>query len=141
MAAKPRSATFKAGLAMRRKVMGAEYVENSFKNTDAFWMPFQEYLTEHGWGAVWTRPGLPPKTRSMLTMAFCIALNRPHELKIHLRGAIRKGVTPLEVRELLLHAMLYCGGPAALDGYHTVRAALPEILKSEGKGRARRRKA
>lgn len=122
---------FKAGLAMRKKVMGDEYVDRSFANTDAFWMPFQEILTESAWGGIWTRPGLDPKTRSMLTVAMCIALNRPNEVKIHLRGAIRNGCTPLEIREMVLHSFVYCGGPAALDAFHVIKEALPGILKAE----------
>ncbi|MFN0298746.1 MAG: carboxymuconolactone decarboxylase family protein [Burkholderiales bacterium] len=146
MATKERSKQFKAGLSLRKRVVGPDYVRASLKNTDEFWMPFQELITEHGWGAVWTRPGLPLKTRSMLTLAFCIALNRPNEIKIHLRGAIRNGMTPLEIREMIIHAFLYCGGPASLDAFHVVKNALPEILAAEGKtmegksaGRARRK--
>ncbi len=147
MATKERSKQFKAGLAMRKRVVGPDYVTKTLKSTDEFWMPFQELITEHGWGAVWTRPGLTPKMRSLFTLAFCIALNRPNEVKIHLRGAIRNGVTPLEVRELIIHAFLYCGGPASLDAFHVVKNALPEILAQEGKtmegksaGRARKSK-
>ena len=146
MATRERSKQFKAGLALRKRVVGPDYVSASLKNTEDFWMPFQELITEHGWGAVWTRPGLPLKTRSMLTLAFCIALNRPNEIKIHLRGAIRNGMTPLEIREMIIHAFLYCGGPASLDAFHVVKNALPEILAKEGKtmegksaGRARRK--
>jgi hypothetical protein len=80
---------------------------------------------------VWTRPGLPLKTRSMLTLAICVALNRPHEIKLHLRGAVRNGCTDEEIRELLLHAFIYCGGPAAVDGFNNVRALLPTIRAEE----------
>lgn len=135
-----RSKAFNVGLAMRKRVVGPDYVARSLKSTDEFWMPFQELITEHGWGAVWTRPGLPPRIRSMLTLAFCIALNRPHEIKVHLRGAMRNGVTKLEVRELILHSFLYCGGPAALDAFNTVRAAWPEIEAHEAALRKSKKK-
>jgi len=133
MPKKTPTAGFKAGLALRKRVVSPKYVENSLASTDEFWMPFQELITEHGWGAVWTRPGLDLKTRSMLTLAYCLALNRPNEIRIHLRGAIRNGVTPLEIRELIIHGFLYCGGPASLDAFHVVKTALPEILEQEGK--------
>ena len=87
-------------------------------------MPFQEVATEMAWGKVWTRPGLDLASRSLVTLAMCIALNRPNEIKIHLRGALRNGVTLLQIRELLLHSFMYCGGPAALDACATVRAGV-----------------
>jgi len=126
-----RSKAFKAGLAMRKKVLGPDHVEKSFRNADAFSMPFQEIATEFAWGSVWTRPGLSLRDRSLVTLAQCIALNRPHEIKIHLRGAIRNGVTWTEVRELCLHSFLYCGGPASLDAFIAVRNARQEIEAAE----------
>jgi 4-carboxymuconolactone decarboxylase len=90
-------------------------------------MPFQELSTEFAWGSVWTRPGLSLRDRSLVSLAQCIALNRPNELRIHLRGAIRNGVTTTEIRELCLHSFLYCGAPASLDAFHIAAAALPEI--------------
>ena len=126
-----RSKAFKAGLAMRKKVLGPDYVEKSFRNADEFGMPFQELATEFAWGSVWTRPGLSLRDRSLATLAQCIALNRPHEIRIHLRGAIRNGLTWTEIRELCLHSFLYCGGPASLDAFHAVRDALPEIEAAE----------
>jgi 4-carboxymuconolactone decarboxylase len=125
------SPAFKAGLAMRKKVLGADYVERAIANSDDLNMPFQEVATEMAWGKVWSRPGLDLPTRSIATLAMCIALNRPDELKIHLRGAIRNGVTRTQIRELILHSFLYCGGPAALDAYKAVRSALPEIEAAE----------
>ena len=129
------SKMFQKGLAMRKRVLGADYVERAFKNADDFSMPFQEIVTEFAWGGVWTRAGLPLKTRSLATLAMCVALNRPNEIKIHLRGALRNGCTRTEIRELLLHAFIYCGGPAALDAFHTVVAALPDIERAEGRGK------
>ena len=122
-----RSKAFKAGLAMRKKVLGPDHVEKSFRNADEFSMPFQELATEFAWGSVWTRPGLSLRDRSMVTLAQCIALNRPHEIRIHLRGAIRNGITWTEIRELCLHSFLYCGGPASLDAFIAVRDARQEI--------------
>ena len=131
-----KSPAFAAGLAMRKKVLGPAYVDQAFKNADELSMPFQELITEFAWGSVWTRPGLTLKTRSMLTLAICIALNRPHEVKLHLRGAVRNGCSVTEIRELLLHAFIYCGGPAAVDGFNVAKAHLAEILASEKKAKA-----
>jgi 4-carboxymuconolactone decarboxylase len=127
----PKSEGYKAGLAMRKKVLGEDYVERSFANADDLNMPFQELATEFAWGKVWTRPGLTLKERSLATLSMCIALNRPAEIKIHLRGAVRNGVSREELRELILHSFLYCGGPAALDAYKAVRDELPLIEAAE----------
>lgn len=127
----PQSEGYKAGLAMRKKVLGDDYVERSFANADDLNMPFQELATEFAWGKVWTRPGLTLKERSLATLSMCIALNRPAEIKIHLRGAVRNGVSREELRELILHSFLYCGGPAALDAYKAVRDELPLIEAAE----------
>ena len=126
-----RSKAFKAGLTMRKKVLGPDHVEKSFRNADEFSMPFQELATEFAWGSVWTRPGLSLRDRSLVTLAQCIALNRPNEIRIHLRGAIRNGLTLTEIRELCLHSFLYCGGPASLDAFHVVKDALPKIAAAE----------
>jgi len=114
------------GLAIRREVLGAEYVDNAIKTADAFNRPLQELVTEYCWGAVWGRPGLPKKTRSMLNLAMLTALNRPHELKSHVRGALRNGVSREEICEVLLQAAIYCGVPAAVDAFRTAREALKE---------------
>ncbi|MDB5927119.1 MAG: 4-carboxymuconolactone decarboxylase [Betaproteobacteria bacterium] len=128
-----RSKAFNDGLAMRKKVLGADYVEKSFKNADEFSSPFQELATEFAWGTVWTRPDLSLRDRSLITLAQCIALNRPNEIKVHLRGALRNGVTKTEIRELCLHSFLYCGGPASLDAFNFIKATLPEIEALENK--------
>jgi len=125
------SPAYKAGLAMRKKVLGDDYVDRAFQNADDLNMPFQTLATEFAWGSVWTRPGLSLRDRSLATLSMCIALNRPAELKIHLRGAIRNGITRTELRELILHSFLYCGGPAALDAYKAVRDELPLIEAAE----------
>ncbi len=136
-----KSAAYEAGLAIRKKVLGPDYVEQTLKNADELLLPFQDLLTEFAWGSVWTRPGLSLQTRSMLTLAMCIALNRPHEIKLHLRGALRNGCTVIEIRELLLHSFIYCGGPAAVDAFNVIRTALPEIEAMEKEEREKAKKA
>ena len=118
--------TFKAGLAVRRKVLGEKYVDEALAKTDDFMKPLQQYLTEHVWGATWTREGLTHKTRSMLNLALLTALNRPHELRIHLRGAIRNGVTEQEMQEIFLQCGAYCGAPAALESFKIAKEVLAE---------------
>ena len=93
---------------------------------DDFMKPLQQYLTEHAWGSAWTRPGLDLKTRSMLTLAMLAALNRPHELRIHLRGAIRNGVTKEQMQEIFLQCGVYCGAPAALEAFKIAKEVLAE---------------
>jgi 4-carboxymuconolactone decarboxylase len=111
------SDAYKKGLAMRKRVLGEKYVEESLAQADEFTAPLQEYLTEHAWGAVWVREGLSLKMRSMLNLAILTATNRPAELKLHLRGALNNGVTQEEIREIFLHCGAYCGAPAALDSF------------------------
>lgn len=125
--AEPKSKAFEDGLAMRSKVLGPDYVERQLQDPDDFTAPFQQWATENAWGKVWNRPGLSLRERSLVTLAQCIALNRPHEIKVHLRGAVRNGVTRAELQELCLHSFLYCGGPASLDAFRTMKEALPEI--------------
>ncbi len=119
---------FDKGLATRRAVLGAEYVDNSLKNADDFNMPMQELVTEYCWNEIWNRPGLDRKTRSFLNLAMLIALNRPHELKLHVRGAINNGLTKEEIREVFLQAAIYCGVPAAIDAFRTAK----EVFKDMG---------
>ncbi|HLI11765.1 MAG TPA: carboxymuconolactone decarboxylase family protein [Alphaproteobacteria bacterium] len=145
---------FAKGLATRRAVLGAGYVKKSLAAADAFTMPFQELVTECAWGKVWSRPGLPRKTRSLVNVAMLSALNRPHELKLHLRGAVNNGCTRQEIQEVLLQVAIYAGFPAALDGFRTAHeffreldaAAAPARAKAaasnnNNKGRRGRRKA
>lgn len=134
-----RSKAYEAGLAMRKKVLGEDYVENSIRRAGEFGAPFQDASTEFAWGTVWTRPGLSLRDRSLVTLAQCIALNRPNEIRIHLRGALRNGVTTTEIRELCLHSFCYCGGPASLDAFHLIQAALPEIEALEKTARRKRK--
>lgn len=119
--------TYARGLEIRKSVLGAEFVENSINNADDFNRPMQELVTEYCWGAVWGRDGLEKKTRSMLNLAMISALNRPHELKMHIKGALRNGVSKEEICEVFLQVAIYCGVPAAVDAFRTAREAFEEI--------------
>lgn len=119
--------TFERGLEIRKSVLGEEFVESSLKSADEFNRPLQELVTEYCWGAVWGREELPRKTRSMLNLAMLAALNRPHELRMHINGALRNGVTREEIREVLLQVAIYCGVPAAVDSFRIAREVLAQI--------------
>jgi len=121
------SELFEKGLKVRREVLGAEHVDASISQADDFSRPLQELVTEYCWGAVWARPGLDRKTRSMLNLAMLTALNRPHEVKLHLRGAINNGCSKNEIMEILLQAAIYCGVPAAIDSLRTAREFFREV--------------
>jgi 4-carboxymuconolactone decarboxylase len=110
-------AAFQAGLNTRSQVMGAEYVDRALGAASDFTQPMQEFITRNAWGNVWQRPGLDLKTRSLITVAMLTALGKQHELKAHVRGALNNGATPEEIRELMLHATVYCGFPAAIDAF------------------------
>ncbi|MBT2569424.1 4-carboxymuconolactone decarboxylase [Planococcus sp. ISL-110] len=122
---------FEQGLEIRRSVLGAEYVDKSIQNATEFNMPMQELVTEYCWGEIWARPGLPKKTRSMLNLAMITALNRPHELKLHVRGAINNGLTKDEIQEVFLQAAIYCGVPAAIDSFRTAKEVFDEMDKEQ----------
>jgi 4-carboxymuconolactone decarboxylase len=121
------SKRFDDGLAVRREVLGAAYVDKAIANADELTRPLQELITEYCWGAVWTRPGLPRQTRSLINLAMLTALNRPHELRLHLRGALRNGCTQEEIMEVLLQSAIYCGVPAALDSVRIAREVFGEV--------------
>jgi len=123
------SKRFEDGLAVRREVLGAAYVDKALADADDFTRPLQELVTEYCWGAVWTRPGLPRQTRSLVNLAMLTALNRPAELKLHVRGALRNGCTREEIMEVLLQAAIYCGVPAAIESFRSAREALKEAEK------------
>lgn len=120
---------FDKGLAIRKSVIGAEFVDKALSTADDFNMPLQELVTEYCWGAVWGREGLSKKTRSLLNIAMLSTLNRPHELKIHVKGAIRNGATQEEIRETLLQVAIYAGVPAAVDSFRVAKEALGELEK------------
>ena len=108
-------------------MLGKEYVDNAFKSADAFNLPFQEFITEYAWGGVWTRPGLDRKTRSFLNLGMLAALNRPHEIKIHVRGALNNGLTKEEIAEVFFQVAIYCGVPAALDAIRVAKEVFKEM--------------
>lgn len=120
---------FEKGLAIRKSVLGAEFVEKSIASADDFNRPLQELTTEYCWGWCWGREGLDKKTRSIINLAMISALNRPHELKMHVKGAIANGLTKEEIREVLLQVAIYCGIPAGVDSFRIAKEALAEIGK------------
>jgi 4-carboxymuconolactone decarboxylase len=122
------SEMFAKGLQVRRSVLGAEYVDGSIAKADDFMMAFQRITTEWCWGYAWTRDGLDRKTRSMLNLAMLTALGKPAELRLHVKGALTNGVTVDQIKEILLHATVYCGIPAGLDAFK----AAHEVLIKEG---------
>ena len=119
---------FDQGLQTRREVLGAEYVDAAIANADDFNRPMQELVTQYCWGDIWNRPGLDRRTRSLLNLAMITALNRPHELKLHVKGAIRNGLTKDEIREVFMQSTIYCGVPAAIDSVRSAR----EVFKDMG---------
>ena len=119
---------FEKGLKTRREVLGAEYVDQSIQNADEFNRPLQELVTEYCWNEIWNRPGLDRKTRSIVNLAMITALNRPHELKLHIKVAINNGLTKDEIREIFLQTAIYCGVPAAIDSFRNAK----EIFKEMG---------
>ncbi len=121
---------FEKGLKIRKSVLGTETVEKSLASADDFNMPMQKLVTEYCWGAVWGRDELPKKTRSMLNIAMLAVLNRPNEFKLHIRGAIRNGVTREEIREILLQVAIYAGVPAGIDSFRIAKEVLAELDKS-----------
>jgi 4-carboxymuconolactone decarboxylase len=121
---------FERGLEIRKSILGAEFVENSFKTADDFNLPMQELTTEYCWGAIWGRDGLPRKTRSLLNLAMISALNRPHELRMHVKGALKNGVSKDEIREVFLQVAVYCGIPAGVDAFRIAREVFAEEAKA-----------
>lgn len=119
---------FEQGLALRRKVLGADYVKASLDSADEFTWPLQQFITEFCWGAVWSRPGLAHRDRSLINLAMITALNRPHELKLHLNGALNNGLSKEEIMEVLLQSAVYCGVPAALDSFRVAK----EVFRERG---------
>jgi 4-carboxymuconolactone decarboxylase len=118
---------FERGLALRKQVLGADYVEKSMAAADSFSMPMQELSTEYCWGHVWTRPGLELRERSLINIAMISALNRPHELKLHVKAALNNGLTREQIREVILQVAVYCGVPAGIDSTRIAREAFAEV--------------
>jgi 4-carboxymuconolactone decarboxylase len=123
---------FERGLAIRKDVLGKEFVEKSFAAADDFNRPMQELVTEYCWGAVWGREELSRKTRSMLNLAMISCLNRPHELKMHVKGALKNGVSKDEIREVFLQVAIYAGVPAGVDSFRIAREAFAEVEAQKG---------
>ena len=119
--------TFNKGLEIRKAVLGAEFVEKSFREADDFSRPMQELTTEYCWGYVWGRPGLERKTRSLLNLAMIAALNRPHELRLHIAAALRNGVTREEIREVFMQVAIYAGVPAGVDSFRAAKEVFAQI--------------
>jgi 4-carboxymuconolactone decarboxylase len=118
---------FEKGLKIRREVLGAEYVDNALKTADDFNRPLQELVTTYCWGECWGRPGLDRKTRSMLNLAMISALNRPHEIKAHVKGAINNGLTKGDIQEVFLQVAIYVGVPAAVDSFRLAKEVFQEM--------------
>lgn len=117
---------FAKGFQNRKTVLGAAHVERSWENADDFNRPAQRLVTEYCWGEVWGDETLPFRVRSMLNLAMLTAMNQHHELGVHVKGALNNGVTPEEIRAVLLQAMVYCGAPAALAAFRTASAAIKD---------------
>jgi 4-carboxymuconolactone decarboxylase len=119
---------YEEGLRIRREVLGDEHVDGAIDKTTPFTADFQELITRYAWGEIWARPGLDRRTRSCITLTALVALNHHHELAMHVRAALRNGLTPDEIKEVLLHAAIYCGVPAANRAF----AIAAEVLEDEG---------
>jgi len=119
---------YEAGMSVRRSVLGEAHVNRAEAGKSDFDAEFQDLITRYAWGEIWTRPGLSRHTRSLLTIALMVALNRGEELRLHLRAAANNGVTTEEIREVLLHCAIYCGVPAANSAFHAAK----EILQEQG---------
>jgi 4-carboxymuconolactone decarboxylase len=120
-------ATYEKGLAIRREVLGAEYVDNSIANADEFSLPIQQLSTQYCWGEVWGRPGLERKTRSFINLAMIAALNRPHELRLHIKAAMTNGLTKEDIKEVFLQVAIYCGIPAGIDSFRAAKEVFKEM--------------
>lgn len=120
-------ATYEAGLAVRREVLGSEYVDRSLANATDFTRAMQELVTEYCWGAIWTRDGLARRERSLINLAMMTALNRPFELALHVRGALNNGITRQEIQEVFLQCAIYSGVPAALESFKVAESVFAEV--------------
>src|SRR6266852_5408198 len=121
------SSLFEKGLKVRKEVLGEDYVNKSIAGADEFTRTMAEWSTEFCWGALWTRPGLDRRTRSIVNLAMLGALNRPHELKLHVKGALKNGLTKDEIKEILLQVAVYCGIPSGIDAFRNAREAFEEV--------------
>ena len=115
------------GMKVRREVLGDEHVERAIERTTPFTADFQDLITRYAWGEIWARPGLDRRTRSCITLATLVALGREEELAMHVRAALRVGLTPDEIKEVLLHSAIYCGVPAANGAFAVAQRVLDEV--------------
>lgn len=123
------------GMAIRRAVLGDDHVDTTEKHSNEFNQEFQDMITRYAWGEIWTRPGLPRHTRSLLTLGMMVALNRGDELRLHLRAAFNNGVTRAEIKEVLLQTAIYCGVPAANSAFHMALEVFAEMDSTSAKYR------
>jgi 4-carboxymuconolactone decarboxylase len=135
------SARHRRGMSVRRAVLGPAHVRRARQGETPFTREFQDLITRYAWGEIWTRPGLPRRTRSLLTVGLMVGLGRSEELRLHLRGALDNGVTREEIKEVLLHAAVYCGVPAAHAAFHVAEEVLAERDRETPKAARRRRAA
>ncbi len=122
---------FNKGITLRREVLGTEYVDKSMQNIDEFSMAMQEYATETAWGMIWSRPGLPRKTRSLLNIGLLAAFNRQHEFKLHVKRSFGNGVTKDEIKEVLLQIACYAGVPAGIEAFRWAKDAMAELEQEQ----------
>jgi 4-carboxymuconolactone decarboxylase len=120
------SEAYDRGMERRRQVLGDEHVDRAIERTTDFTDDFQDLITRYAWGEIWTRPGLDRRTRSCITVTALVALNRMEELALHVRAALRNGLTPNEIKEVLLHTAVYCGVPAANAAFAVAQRVLDE---------------
>jgi len=118
---------FEKGLKIRREVLGAAFVDNAIASADDFNRPLQELVTQYCWGEIWGRPGLDRRTRSIINLAMISALNRPHEVKMHVKGALNNGLTKDDIKEVFLQVAIYCGVPAGVDSFRLAREVFQEM--------------
>ena len=119
------------GMEVRREVLGDAHVDRAIERTSALTVDFQDLITRYAWGEIWSRPGLDRRTRSLLTLAVLVAMGREHELELHIRAAVRNGVTPDEIKEVLLHCAVYCGVPAANGAFAIAQRVLEDEAGDE----------
>lgn len=123
---------FDQGLKTRREVLGDAYVDRALQNASEFGKPLQDLLIENCWGEVWSRPGLPKATRSLVTLAMLAALRAPQEIKTHVLGALRNGCTPQEIQEVFLQATVYCGAPAGIEAFRAAKEVIEAWAAEQG---------
>jgi 4-carboxymuconolactone decarboxylase len=129
---------YRQGLSVRRSVLGDAHVDRALKNRNEFNEDFQDLITRYAWGEIWSRPDLPRKTRSLITLAMMVALNRNDEFRMHVRAAITNGVTRDEIKEVLLQTAIYCGVPAANSAFHAAEEVLAEVQPANKKTRTKK---